>query len=712
MRSFEVEHELSRAPLVAATSFVTMVALSAPSAFAADSGTEVVSLQEVVVTAQRREQRLIDVPIEVTAITGSEIEARGVTSLQDMQYSVPGLTMSEFGPGQGRLQLDGIGTAGGATGLPTVGRYLDEMPITADAAGAELDLRLIDMQRVEVLHGPQPTLYGEGSMGGTIHFVTAPVDLTHFGGFLQGSWGSITHGDNSYNGAGVLNAPLVDGIFGVRIAAGYEKDGGWIDAPKLGQTAYNGVDIKTVRIKALFQPTSDFAVSLMYLHQQHNQDSQNYANADTRITGAILPSPNSERYDLGNLIVTYNLGPATLLSSTGFIHREPAAGFDQSVYFVPLFQDPDITRIGEYTSGTENMLSEELRISSNGASALNYTAGVYARHYQTSGTTHFTTAPGSLPFAIDDDDSTTDSKSWAAFAELRYALTPELEALVGLRYFQDRRSLRDAFSSFGSDFSSFQEAKFTSTNPRVNVSYKTSADGLVYVDVAKGFRSGGFNSQAGGTVPLTYGPENLWTYTAGTKQDWLQHTLSLDLSVYYNHWDDIQIVGVNGAIANSFSSNTGKASGPGVNFGLSAHPIPELTLSATVGYTNMKYDTPGAVVFKGDPIDMVTKWTYSAALDFKKPITGAIALVSRLDYAHTSGYQLTLRNTPFPAIDETGSRDVLDLRIGADFGRWQGYVFARNLTDQKGQVYPAVGTLPEPVVTTPRTVGVEARVDF
>ena len=122
MRSFEVEHELSRAPLVAATSLVTMVALSAPSAFAADSGTEVVSLQEVVVTAQRREQRLIDVPIEVTAITGSEIEARGVTSLQDMQYSVPGLTMSEFGPGQGRLQLDGIGTAGGATGLPTVGR--------------------------------------------------------------------------------------------------------------------------------------------------------------------------------------------------------------------------------------------------------------------------------------------------------------------------------------------------------------------------------------------------------------------------------------------------------------------------------------------------------------------------------------------------------------------------------------------------------------
>lgn len=677
--------------------------------------TEASSLEEIVVTAQRREERLVDVPLPVTAITAGEIEARGVTSLQDIQYSVPGLTMSEFGPGQGRLQLDGISTAGGATGLPTVGRYLDEMPITADGAGSELDLRLIDMQRVEVLHGPQPTLYGEGSMGGTIHFVTAPVDLSRFTGFLQGSWGSVTHGSDSYNGVGVLNAPIIDGVFGVRISAGYERIGGWIDAPKLGATDYNGVDIKTVRLKALFQPISDFSVSLMYLHQEHNQDSQNYADEDTRITGAVLPSPNSEKYDIANLIVTYNFGSVTLLSSTGLIHREPIAGFDQSAYFAPLFQSigfPNIDKVGEYTSGTQNMLSQELRISSNGGTPFNYTAGLYGRNYRTGVATDFTTAPGSLPFAIDTDNSSSQSKSWAAYGELRYAFTPAFEGLLGLRHFEDERTLNDAFSSFGTSASSAQEAKFGTTNPRFNLSYKTSSAGIVYLDVAKGFRSGGFNSQAGGSVPPTYGPETLWTYTIGAKQDWLERRLSVDISAYYNNWTDIQVVGVNGAIANSYSSNTGKASGPGVNFALSARPIPELTFAATMGYTDMKYDTASSVVDKGDPLDMVTKWTYSASADFRRPITADVAFVSRLDYSHTSGYQLTLRDTPFNAINPTGSFDLLNVRVGADFGRWQAYVFAHNLADRKGEIYPAVGSLPEPVVTTPRTVGVEARIDF
>lgn len=681
---------------------------------AATSGAQ--SLEEIVVTAQRREQRLIDVPLSVTAITAAEIESRGVTSLQDMQYSVPGLTMSEFGPGQGRLQLDGIGTAGGATGLPTVGRYLDEMPITADGAGSELDLRLIDMQRIEVLHGPQPTLYGEGSMGGTIHFVTAPVDLHRLGGSAEGTVGSLTHGDTGYDMTGVLNAPIVDGKFGVRIAAAYERDGGWIDSATTGAKAINGVDIKTVRAKLLFEPVTELSVSLMYLHQEHNQNYQNYAVAATRTTGAVLPSPNTERYDIANLVVTYDLGPATLLSSTGFIHRDPTTTFDQSAYFVPLLVSygfSSLTAVGEISANTQNMASQEFRISSNGRTALNYTAGVYYRDYRTSSTTTFPTKPvDALPFAIDDDASHSQSKSWAAFGELRYAFTDRLEGLAGLRHFEDKRSANDAFSSFGTSYSESDNAKFTSNNPRVNLSYKTSANGLLYVDVAKGFRSGGFNSQSGGPVPPTYGPESLWTYAAGTKQDWLDHRLGVDLSVYYNRWSEIQVVGVSGTIANAYSSNSGKASGPGVNLGLTARPVKDLTLSATLGYTDMKYDASDSSVNKGDPVDMVTKWTYSAAADYRIPVTAGVAIDSRLDYSHTAGYQLTIRNTSFNAVNPTGSRNVLNARVGADFGGWQAYVFAHNLTDDKGLIYPIIGSLPEPVVAPPRTIGLGAKLDF
>src|SRR5262249_38220353 len=162
------------------------------------------------------------------------------------------------------------------------------------------------------------------------------------------------------------------------------------------------------------------------------------------------------------------------LSSTGFIHREPQAGFDQSAFFGPLFQAFGINQVGEYTNATHNMLSQELRLSSNGGGAFNYTLGLYGRHYQTDNKIHFTTAPVELPFPIDDDHSNADSKSWAAYGEARYAFTPAFEALVGVRYFQDHRSLRDSFSSFGQQASSDQSAKFTTTNPRFNLSYKTS----------------------------------------------------------------------------------------------------------------------------------------------------------------------------------------------------------------------------------------------
>ena len=159
----------------------------AQEAAASFSGSSSVVLEEVVVTAQKREERLIDVPMAITAVTGDEIERRGVSSLQDLQYSVPGLSVVQSGPGQERIQIRGVTTT---NGLPTVGQYLDEMPISIDDNTQSLDLRLIDMERIEVLRGPQGTLYGEGSMGGTIRYLTANPDLTRFGGSFEAQAGA------------------------------------------------------------------------------------------------------------------------------------------------------------------------------------------------------------------------------------------------------------------------------------------------------------------------------------------------------------------------------------------------------------------------------------------------------------------------------------------------------------------------------------------
>jgi heterotetrameric sarcosine oxidase gamma subunit len=669
-------------------------------------------LQEVVVTAEKRAEPLLSVPLSVTAVTSGEIEARGIASLQDMQYSVPGLVMADFGgPGEGRLQLDGIATAGGATGLPTLGIYLDEMPITANQAGAGMDIRLIDMERVEVLHGPQPTLYGEGSMGGTIHYVSAAPDLGRFGGNIDATIGTITDGAISDWIHGVLNVPLLSDKLGVRIAAGYETEGGWIDSTTTGAKDVNGVHIKTARATVLAKPIDGLSVSLMYLHQEHNQSYQDFGTSNRTAPTSFFPTLNDEHYDLGNLVVSYDFGFATLLSSTGFLHRDPTYGIDLSAFLVPILPG-SITAVGLKIVLPQNALSEEMRLSSNNRGPLNYTIGVYYRDYRTHEVSSTMTAPGSLPFTILASDGHGSDKSLAAFAEVRYALTQRLEALIGLRHYRDEQENEQTGTTFGFPTAiPSQSGTFESNNPRFNLSYKTSGSGIVYLNVAKGFRSGGFNLQSsipGVVIPPTYGPEELWTYQVGAKQEWLDHRLFADASVYYNDWSKIQS---SVQIPNTFLSytgNTGAASGEGASLALHAQPVPELVLSGTVGYVDMKYHTSTPTANNGDPLDLVSKWTYSASADYRRPLPWGPALIARIDFQHTSGYQITLRDA-VPPIYRTPVRNVLNLRVGGDFGKFEADLYANNLTDNNGPLYPAVGTSALPVLPTPRTVGIELR---
>ncbi|HEX4267180.1 MAG TPA: TonB-dependent receptor [Steroidobacteraceae bacterium] len=678
-------------------------------------------LDEIVVTAQRRQQRLIDVPIAVTVVTGSDLAARGVTSLQDMQYAVPGLTIAETGPGQERIQLDGIGSKGGSTGAPTVGEYLDEMPITAPDGGQGLDLRLIDMQRVEVLHGPQATLYGEGSMGGTVHYITQAPDLARFDGEVAGNWGSIADGADSYRGDAVLNAPLVPNVLGVRLVAGYERDGGWIDSLATGRKDINGADFRTFRGTILYRPLNNLSVSLMVLHQQQTQDYQNFGMPDRR-TATAFPTFNEETYNLGNLVITYDLGWATLTNSTGFLHREPDVATDFTAYFLPFLPllglPPSVTStigsIGYPNVSKHNALSEELRLGSNSAGRFNYLVGAYFRDYRADGVDDTVTAPGTLPFPLLDEIFASSSKSWAAYVQLRYELTQNLEAQLGVRHYQDHEVFtQTGLGVFDVPGTNTGDGTFTSNNPQLNLSYKLGPGGLVYLNAAKGFRSGQFNLGAPPPAPPSVGPETLWTYQLGEKQEWLGRRLDTDFSVYYNQWKDIQALGVADGSPLSYFTNSGRASGPGVNFNVLARPIPQFTLSATVGFADMKYDVNSAETNAGDPLDMVSRWTYSVAADERHPLSAGSTLTVHVDFGHASGYELIIRDYPGPQqVFPTDRRNVLNARLGLDFGTYEVALFGHNLTNDNGTLYPAIGSFPEPVLPTPRTLGVEVKVDF
>jgi iron complex outermembrane receptor protein len=678
-------------------------------------------LEEIIVTAQKREERLIDVPIPVTAVTGAEIADRNITNLRDMQYAVPGLTMVQSGPGSVSIQLNGIAEAsGGAQGTPVVSQYLDEMPLNKSSGSAQQpQVQLLDMDRVEVLHGPQPTLYGDGAMGGTIRYVTASPDLARFGGYVDGEWGSVTDGSNNYRGVAVLNAPLIEQTLGLRLAASYERDGGWIDSRMTGAKDVNDHDLTTVRLKVLFRPVDTVSISLLGQHEELSQPYQDFGLSDR--TTAQNPSAVSEKIDLGNLVITDNLGPITILSSTGYYRDFWSNTTDFTTFFsqyLPFFYPSNVAStiktIGFNVTTEDHVFSQELRLSSNGNERLNYLVGANYRYYVSDFPTYYVLSPAVEP-PLDNAFNRSTDKSWALFGEVRYALTSRLEAQLGIRHYEDHQSATSFASGAipgGTDVPTVvPSGTFVSNNPKVTFSYKPSGDGLIYASAAKGFRSGGTNTPSP-PYPPTYGPETLWTYTLGAKQQWLDHRLNVDLAAYYNSYSNMQTQGVT-AVGQPYGyvANGGRASGPGVDLALRAIPLQNLVLSATVGYTGMHFDTHTADANPGDPLDLVSKWTASVSADYSHPLTTGTRLISRIDYQYTSGYSIVIRDFP-PGLWQVPSRSILNARVGLAVGKYQFSLVGSNLTDNNSPVYPAFGANVEPVLPCPRTIGVEAKATF
>jgi outer membrane receptor protein involved in Fe transport len=702
---------VSGAALVAAA----MVAPNVAAAQADDRAPPQVS--EVVVTAQKTEQRLQDVPLSVSAVTNREIENRGVTRLEDMQFSVPGLSSVEYGPGKEFIQIRGIASTLSA---PTIGNFLDEMPITGDLVGGTVDMRLYDMQRVEVLRGPQGTLYGEGSMGGTIRYITADPQLDAFSGRVEGELGSVTDGGTSYKADGMLNIPIVKDLVGLRLVAGYERTGGWIDNVATGEKDINPTTTKTIRGKLLIAPTDATRISLLVLHQELEQPNQNFAF--DRIVNSTVDTFNNGKYTLVNGVLNQDLGPVKLVESLGYLDYKTQSAFDLTPFYLPvlegLFGVPPgaITQIPYPADQTQRIFTNETRFSSDGEGPFNWTAGFYYRDSKTRNVSEATTAPLVFPLEILTADLNYHNTSYAVFGEANYQLTDKLNALVGLRYFHDHRIFDSASVAFGFPAVDHGDGTFHSVDPRFNLRYEFSPTSMVYVNVAKGFRSGGFNlTSAGGgvfTVPPTYDPETLWTYEVGTKHQLFDRRLEIEGAVYYSDWTDVQSYEFAPGSAVTITVNGGKVSGWGFDGSATWHAAPGLNLSATYGWNNLAFDTTTADKNAGDPVDFAVHNSASASLDYRRPLTGTIDGFFRADYQHSGPAQITLRNFG-NEINRLPARDLVNLRVGVDVGQVEVGLFATNVFDNDKPLIPGpFGVILQNIEQRPRTIGVNVQAKF
>jgi iron complex outermembrane recepter protein len=514
-------------------------------ALADDQGaTTVGQLEEVVVTATKRSSTVQDTPISITAITAQDIQERGLPDFAAIIQSVPGVSMRTSGPGQTEIEMRGMTSAGGNSS--TVGFYLDDTPLTAPANAQNgkvvIDPSLYDLNRVEVLRGPQGTLYGSGSMGGTVKLVPNTPDPRAFDASAElipsyTDGGGVNRAENA-----MVNIPFAGGTAALRIVATESHDSGWIDRivitdqqfpletgnlTKRGDVAaapvaadykdVNDEELKSVRASVLWKPTDGLSVSPFFLYQEIQQNGLGQIDSDPGTDAHYqpfnAPEPFSDRIALGSLNVQYSFDAFDVTSNTSRWDRDTELRQDGSEEFQWAFSTPSAIfpfyasqgGIGAATptpleTDTSRQTSQEFRLTSSGNSAFKWLVGFFYQDFE-SCYCEIVQFPDAVPVfgtAIAFDQSQeTKIRQTAFFTEESYQITQQLKATAGLRrysyHMEEDTNVSGFVSSTGSDAVSTTSGTEADqgVNPKFDLSYAVDKDLLLYATVAKGFRPGG-----------------------------------------------------------------------------------------------------------------------------------------------------------------------------------------------------------------------------
>jgi len=520
------------------------------------------SIEEVVVTAEKRSSTIQKTPMSITALTGEQLRARGITTVDDALHAVPGVSLRSAGPGQTEIEMRGMASTGGNS--PTVGFYLDDAPLTPpiDATNGKVivDPDLYDLNRLEVLRGPQGTLYGSGSMGGTVRLLTNQPNLERFSGSINADTSGTVGGGP--NGAGNLavNLPIVEGKAAIRVVLTDKYNSGYIDriveepfpletnigcAPAgtygcargnvLGGHVladYRNVNwehLQGARATLLMEPTDALKITTTAFYQGITQGGGNTYDDPPGAGGTLahyqpanVKEPYSDKFALLSNTISYDLDFAQLTAATSYWSRlernvQDTSEAYQDIYFLPNFLTSPTQSFLE--KDPSHQVSEEIRLTSSTGGRLKWLAGLFfsdlGASYQAYSTVQqlcFLTVGGCAanPTGIEYiGKNPYHNRQYAVFGEVSYAITPTLTATAGLRYFDFRNNA--SFNSYGT-FSATGNltptagavsASSTGVTPKFNVAYEPSSNLTVYGSVAKGFRPGGVNLP----VPLT-GPDS------------------------------------------------------------------------------------------------------------------------------------------------------------------------------------------------------------
>jgi len=722
-------------------------------------------IEAVVVTAQKRKEDASKVPLSISVISGEELQAAHINNFADVTRTMPNISFSGAsgaGAGLSNIEIRGISSAAGSA---TVGVYLDDVSMTTRnlySMGSS-EPKFFDIDRIEVLRGPQGTLYGASSMGGTIKFISNQPNLKEREASVYSEVSGTKGGGTNYTVNGVVNQPLIPGELALRIGIQTGHESGYIDqvSPTTGNVIASGInsqDSSVVKLAMKWQPTRNLSITPSVFYQEVNSKDidASYLALPKNQTSKLVREPGNDRLLVPSLTVNYDMGKADLVSVSSFYQRtfnrtQDGTTVNNLGSAVPDTPPGLAAAIGAlpsavYLQNQVRQFSQEFRVASKPydqkVSPFTWLGGVYYANLHTNVTDNepifglnATYAafganpadPGQLGIAFPNDNSYFSERHYrteqkAAFGELNYYFVPTLHGTVGLRYLQ----ATDSLSRNGDDYwnggptSSSVSSSSSKLTPKFSLIWEVDPNNTVYTSATEGFRLGGntrpipaslcasdFANLGITEAPTSFKSDKLWSYELGNKSRLLGNRLSVNASVFYIQWDglqqDIQLPGC----GFDYETNVGKAKSYGAEFEIKGKPTSSILLGLSGGYTKatLSSDVPSLKAHAGDPIQGVPKYNVSLTGQYSFNLPG-----DYYGFARAAAHWTGSSHGTLVATDPDYQRpaySTVDASVGATYDRWELTLFVKNLTNSDKVIQrPNVQSVSEGYRVAPRTIGV------
>lgn len=686
--------------------------------------------ETIVVTATRRPESVLDVPMSISAVSERQLQQAGALQVEDVVHMVPGVAYTENSSGQAVLAVRGIQTSAVFGNVQqAVALYYDDVPVLDLTIPWTVPrLQLFDVNRVEVLRGPQGTLFGAGALSGAIRIITNKPDLSDFHAATEESLTTTKGGGVGGTVNVMVNAPLVRDQLAVRAVGYYDYTAGWIDNPTLGDNRTNRGKVYGGRIEARWTPSSNLeliATAAQEVSRPHDSAYVPYgSHSDT--ANFRVRTFNTDNDKIFNLAATYSMPWATLTSSTSYMDRHATGSLDFSNFANLL---TGLTAVSPLIDRFKtNDFLEEVRLASSGDHRFKWLIGGFFEKYHFNLHEEITqqgvSGIGFPTDHLEDIGIHTKINDHAIFGEASYDIAAGLTLTAGARYshysiktHQDK-AISGTTLFDGPPSTLDRSARNSSVTPKVSLSYKPTKDVMVYVLADKGFRTGNSNLApstdpfTGQPLPESYEPDSLWNYEVGAKLSLLDHRLDINADAFYIDWKKIQLQ-VRAPSGFPYTDNAGTATSKGVEIQVVGRPTNSTEFGTSLAFTDAKLTSvsagvPGAQV--GDKLPGSAPFTAYLYGQYRMPVSQGANLLLRADYSYTGREFSDLGNKNNPAALRYGKYSGIGARATLQKDQYEFGVFVENLLNNRGRIAARAYFFDNVQVRqTPRTIGAVLR---